>query len=180
MRLFVAIELPEEIKEYLADIQSKIKENLSKEDELRFVSKDQMHLTLKFLGEVQPDKVEKINQLLGEASFKPFSPSLGGLGVFPNEEYIRVVWLGLSSEDKIISLQGEIDDKLKKLFPKERDFKPHLTLARVKSIKGPGIFINNLKTVKIENKLINLDSFKLVKSTLTQNGPIYEELQSFS
>ncbi len=179
MRLFIAIELPEEIKEHLAQTQAKIKENLSKEDKFRFVSKDQIHLTLKFLGEVQPDKLENIKELLGKVSFNPFSSNLSELGVFPNESQIRVVWAGLSPEEKIILLQKEIDGKLKKLFPKEKDFKPHLTLARVNSIQDNKSFINNLKTIKIENKTIPIDSFKLVKSTLTANGSIYEELQSF-
>ena len=180
MRLFIAIELEQETKEYLSMIQSEIKEKMSKEDKLKFASKEQIHLTLKFLYEVPQDKSEKIKELLGEIEFKPFSSSLNGFGFFPTEKYIRVVWVGLSPEGKIIALQESIEEKLKKLFKKEKDFRPHLTLARASCIKDSLSFINKLKGIKIENKAIAIDSFKLMKSTLTPNGPIYDELQSFS
>ena len=180
MRLFIAANLSEEVKEYLTNIQEQIKEKVHEEDKLMIVAKDQMHLTLKFLDEVQPDKAKKIKELLNEIEFKPFSSNLNGLGFFPTEKYIRVVWVGLSQEEKIIALQETIEEKLKKLFKKDKDFRPHLTLARIKFIKDPELFINKLKNIKIENKAVNIDSFTLMKSTLTSNGVIYDELQSFS
>ena len=177
MRLFIAIEIPEEIKEYISIIQNQLNDNSSK---IRPVTKQQMHLTLKFLGEVQPIKAKETIEALKEVKFKKFDFGLYSIGVFPNKSNVRIVWLGLKPEDDIINLQKDIDDKLKKLFNKERDFKPHITLCRVKHIKNKEAFSEKIKEIKIENKKINVGNFKLIKSSLTRNGPIYEDLGVFS
>ena len=132
-----------------------------------------MHLTLKILVEVQPNIVEEIKNNLGKIKFEPFSVVLDNIGVFPNESYIRVIWIGLEPEEPILELQKDIDENLKKLFKKEKDFKSHLTLARVKYIEDKNNFINKLKTINIENKKIDINCFKLIKSTLTSEGHIY-------
>ena len=80
MRLFIAIEIPEDIKEYLAKIQEEIDDTLAK---IRFVNKNQIHLTLKFLGEVQPNNAEKTKDILKKIALSPFSVNLSGIGVFP-------------------------------------------------------------------------------------------------
>ena len=176
MRLFIAIEIPEEIKEHIADIQERI---IGNENKIKLVNKNQIHLTLKFLGEVQPDKIETIKDSLKKISFKPFSIYLDKIGVFPNENYIRVVWVGLKPEELILELQKNIDEKLKNLFKKEKIFKSHLTLARVKFIENKKEFVEKLKNIKIENIKIDINNFKLVKSALTPKGPIYEDLEVF-
>ena len=177
MRLFIAIEIPEEIKEYILAVQKQLDGNSSK---LKPVGKEQMHLTLKFLGEVQPDKTKEIIAALKQIKFRKFSFNLDSIGTFPNEENIRVVWIGLKPEDEIISLQKDIDSKLEKLFKKEKNFKPHITLFRVKYIENKNTFIEKIKNTNIENKKINVNNFKMIKSTLTRQGPIYEELEIFS
>jgi len=177
MRLFIAIEIPEDIKEYFSKIQGEININSNK---IRFIKKEQIHLTLKFLGEVQPEIIEEIKNNLKKIVFKPFSVVLNSVGVFPNENYIRVIWVGLKPEEPVLNLQKGIDEKLKKLFKRERDFKPHLTLARVKYIENKEDFISKIKSIKIENKNISVDSFKLVKSSLTMQSPIYEDIDIFS
>lgn len=176
MRLFIAIELPDDIKECLSKIQEKI---IGPENKIRLVGKEQMHLTLKFLGEVRPHNAEILRKSLKEIAFEPFSVSLDVIGVFPNENYIRVVWFGLKPEDKIMELQKSIDDKLQKLFQKEKGFKAHLTLARVEYIKDKAAFIQKLNGIKVDNKKIEVNNFKLIKSTLTPKGPIYENLEVF-
>ena len=176
MRLFIAIEIPEDAKEYITKIQENIDNTTNK---IRFVDKNQIHLTLKFLGEVQPNITEEINGNLKKIAFKPFSVVLNSVGVFPSESYIRVIWIGFKPEDPILKLQNNIDENLKRLFKKEKNFKPHLTLARVKYIENKEDFIDKLKKIKIENKRIDVNDFKLVKSTLTPEGPIYEDLEVF-
>ncbi|MEK6949470.1 MAG: RNA 2',3'-cyclic phosphodiesterase [Nanoarchaeota archaeon] len=176
MRLFIAIELPDDIKEYLSRIQEKI---AGKEDKISLVKKEQMHLTLKFLGELQPHNAENLRNILKEVAFEPFSVNLDVIGVFPSENYIRVVWVGLKPEDKIMELQKNIDKKLEGMFKKEKGFKAHLTLARVKHIEDKVTFISKLKNIKIDNKKISISNFKLIKSTLTPEGPIYEAIESF-
>lgn len=176
MRLFIAIGIPEDVKDYMAKIQEKIYINSNK---IRFVKKEQIHLTLKFLGEVQPDVAEEIKKNLKKITFAPFTVYLGEIGVFPSESYIRVIWVGLKPEKPILELQKNIDEQLKKLFKKEKNFKAHVTLARVKYIKDKDNFINKLKNTKIENKKIDINNFKLIKSTLTSEGPVYEDFEVF-
>ena len=176
MRLFIAIEIPEDIKEYLTKIQEEIDINSNK---IGFVKKEQIHLTLKFLGEVQPNDIELIKENLKKITFNKFSVQLNKVGVFPNKNYIRVIWIGLEPEQNILELQKQIDESLKKLFKKDTNFKPHLTLARVKFINNKEEFIEKLKNINIENKKIEINNFKLIKSTLTPTGPVYEDLDVF-
>jgi len=102
MRLFIAIEIPKDIKEYISKILEEIDTTKNK---IRFVNKAQTHLTLKFLGEVQPDKVEHITENLRKIAFKTFSVYLDKIGVFPNEDYIRVIWIGLKPEEPVLQIQ---------------------------------------------------------------------------
>lgn len=176
MRVFIAIEIPESIKDYIAELQEKI---YDKNNKIRSVNKNNMHLTLKFLGEVQPHNVNQIKEILKKIKVSKFSVCLDKIGVFPSESYIRVIWIGLEPEDKILELQNNIDEKLKKLFKREKKFKPHLTLARVKFIEDKKKFIGKLKKIGVENKKIGIKNFKLIKSTLTREYPIYEDLEIF-
>lgn len=176
MRLFIAVGIPEDVKEYISELQGEIDINSNK---IRFVKKEQMHLTLKFLGEVQPNIAEEVKDNLKKIVFKPFSVVLNTVGVFPSEIYIRVIWVGLKPEEPILKLQNNIGESLKKLFKKEKDFKPHLTLARVKYIENKEDFVDKLKKIGVENKKIDVNSFKLIKSALTPECPSYEDLEDF-
>ena len=176
MRLFIAIEIPDKVKDYLAKIQEKIGSNDTK---MRFVHKKGMHLTLKFFGEIQPKMMKEVKKELNNVNFDSFSLKLDSLGVFSSEKYIRVVWVGLKPEDRILQLQNGIDSLLNKWFKKEKDFKTHLTLARVKFVKDKEKFMQMLKEIKIENKKFEVNSFKLVKSTLRKEGAVYEDLGVF-
>ena len=176
MRIFIAFDVPDDAKECMAKVQGKIGDDFA---EIRWVKKEQMHLTLKFLGEAQPDIVNKIKDELRKIRFNPFMVYLGSIGVFPSEDYIRVVWVGLEPEDKVIELQRGIDEKLKELFKKEKDFKAHITLGRVKYVGNKEEFVNKLKKIKVENKKFNVENFKLMKSTLTWQGPVYEVVEEF-
>jgi len=177
MRIFVAIKIPKDIKDCISGVQESIGDDLAK---IRWVNKDQMHLTLKFLGEVQPSNIIEIKKELKKIEFNPFRTYLSSISMFPNENYIRVVWVGLEPEEEINSLQKDIDEKLKKLFKKDKDFKPHITLGRVKFVRDKEKFIENLRKIKIDNKKVDVNGFKLMKSTLSQKGPIYEEIASYT
>ena len=176
MRLFIAFDVPDDAKEYMAKVQGKIGDDLA---EIRWVKKEQIHLTLKFLGEVQPDIATKIREELGKIKFNPFMVYLGSIGVFPSEDYIRVVWVGLEPENRIIGLQRSIDEKLRELFKKEKDFKAHITLGRVKYVGNKEQFFSKLKSIKAEKKSFRVDSFKLMKSTLEREWPVYEVVEEF-
>jgi len=176
MRVFIAVEMPEEIKKILLDAQKQINTK-----EARIRPAKAFHLTLKFLGEVEEKKIENIKSALKTIKFKKFDTALTEIGVFPNENYIRVVWIGLNdSENKITSLQKEVDSKIEKLgFKKDTRFHPHLTLARVKFVEDKQGFIKNLKEIKIEKKAFQITEFKLIKSILTPEGPVYEDISVF-
>lgn len=173
MRLFIAIDF-NELKDYFFELQKHLPKNAKLSLTKTF------HITLKFLGEVQPDKVEEIISKLKTIKFEPFKTFLDSIGIFPSENYIRVVWIGLKPEDKVLELQKQIDESLSKLFKKEKDFKSHITLARVKYPEDKKQFLEQLKKIKVENKKIEIKDFRLMKSTLTPKGPIYEDLMVFS
>ena len=172
MRLFIAIDF-NELKDYFIELQSLLPKNAKISYTKAF------HLTLKFLGEFEPNNADIIIDILKNIKFNAFPVFLDSIGVFPTENYIRVVWIGLKPEDKILDLQKRIDDALKKLFKKEKDFKAHITLARVKYTEDKKSFIEQLKKIKVENKKVEIKNFKLVKSTLGPKGPVYEDSAVF-
>lgn len=172
MRVFVAVDIPKGVMEDLKEIQKYLREA-----ELKPV-KD-FHLTLKFLGEVSEPRVEEVKEALKQIKFKSFKAQLTEIGVFPNPNYVRVVWVGVSPED-FISLQKQVDNSLEKLgFKKDNRFHPHLTLARVKFVKDKENFKKIFGNIKIEKREFEVNEFKLIKSTLTREGPIYEDLAVF-
>lgn len=178
MRCFIAIDLPEEVKNELKRLQSEIRSSTASDLKASF-TKDQ-HLTLKFLGEITPQKAELAKKSLGTCSAKKFTVALDKIGVFPGESYIRVVWVGISPEDEVMKLQKEIDEALQKEFKKEKQFKPHLTLARVKYVVDKKRFLQQLRQIKVKKIKFAVNGFKLIRSTLTGKGPVYDELQIYN
>ena len=172
MRLFVAIDF-NELKNYFTELQKQLPQNAK----LSLVKS--FHLTLKFLGDVQQNNVDEIVDNLKKIKFQPFGVNLDSIGIFPTENYIRVVWVGLKPEDKVMDLQKQIDESLKKLFKNEKDFKAHITLARVRYPSDKKSFVDGIKKIKVESKEIKIKDFRLVKSTLTPQGPVYEDLKTF-
>ena len=173
MRLFIAMDF-NELKDYFIELEGFLPKNA------RLSLTKSFHLTLKFLGEVQSDKVESITKTLENIKFEHFSIFLDSVGIFPTDNYIRVVWIGLKPEDKILELQNKIDNSLKSLFKKDKDFKAHITLARVKYPEDKKAFLEQLRKIKVENKKVEIKNFRLIKSTLTPKGPIYDELAVFN
>ena len=173
MRLFIAIDFSE-LRDYFLELQKQLPKNA------KLSLTKSFHLTLKFLGEVQPDKVEDVTETLKIIKFSQFNVFLDTVGIFPSENYIRVVWVGLKPEDKILELQESIDASLKPLFKKEKDFKAHITLARVKFPEDKKQFVEELKKIKVKDKKIEIKDFRLMKSTLTPKEPVYEDLAVFS
>jgi len=172
MRAFIAIETPEEINKVLKETQKKFEE-LGK---INF-TREPYHLTLKFFGEIAEEQAEKIKTLLKDIKIKPFELELTNLGVFPNENYIRVLWVGVKG-GRVYELQQQIDSQLADMFKKDTRFHAHITLGRVKFIKDKEKIKEILKT-KIPNLKFEVKEFKLVKSELTPKGPEYEDVEIF-
>jgi 2'-5' RNA ligase len=167
MRLFVAIPLPEEVIAELKRMQAAL-------DMFGIRHVKDFHLTLKFLGDVPDKKLEILRQKLMEVQFQPFNAELAEIGVFPNKDYIKVIWAGVKAE-QVYNLQKEIEHKLETMgWGREKDFKLHLTLARVNFIKDRLALAQKLETLKIKQITFMVTEFQLIKSTLTPQGPIYE------
>jgi 2'-5' RNA ligase len=174
MRLFIAFSASDEIKSYLLSLKESVPKDIAK---VRWVS--QIHLTLKFLGEVPEDKIPLIKEHLSTVRFEEFKIELAPVGFFPNENYIRVVWVGLLPQDKIIELSKKVDYSLSSLFGREKDFMPHVTLGRVSFVKEKERFVELLKGIKIQKLSCTVNSFKLIQSTLTPDGPVYLDLEDY-
>jgi 2'-5' RNA ligase len=182
IRSFIAIQLNKEIKEELKNIQDELK-NLNLD--VKWVEINNIHLTLKFLGNVELDDLEKIKSVLKNISllFKPFEINLSDLSVFPKVDFPRVIWVGLNQGKKELSaLTAALEEELKKLgIPaEEREFTPHLTLGRVRSSKNK----DKLKTYLNSStpnfrKSQKIKEITLFQSELKPQGPTYTVLASF-
>lgn len=150
--------------------------------DLKLVEPQNIHITLKFLGDVEEDQVDKIEQIIKESlkDIEPFTIKLNGTGVFPNENYIKVIWIGIEDGQIIGKIAGIIDEKLTKLgFKKERrGFSPHLTIGRVKTAKNKHTLIKTIENYRDEDFSVEeVKSIKLMKSDLTPKGPIYTTMR---
>jgi RNA 2',3'-cyclic 3'-phosphodiesterase len=179
MRAFIAIELSEEIREDLAQIQSHIKYSRA---DVKWIEKDKIHLTQKILGDITEEDCEKIKSILDRisGSIKPFEISIKDIGTFPNINYPRVIWVGLDrgvNESKV--LVEKINEKALKIgFQKEpRPFAPHLTIGRVRSPKNKDVLKDKILNLQLKAYSLQLiGSIVLFKSTLTPKGPTYTKL----
>jgi len=172
MRAFIAIEMPENVNALLQNLQKRF----TGQGKINF-TKPPYHLTLKFLGEITQDQAEKTITLLKEAVFKPFELELERLGVFPNESYIQVLWVGVKGE-QVNDLQQKIDSKLSGIFGKDSRFHAHITLGRVKFLENKARFKELLK-LEVPSRRFEVKEFKLIKSELTPQGPEYEDVEVF-
>ncbi|MEW6063488.1 MAG: RNA 2',3'-cyclic phosphodiesterase [Nanoarchaeota archaeon] len=176
MRCFIAVDLPEEVKAHLLNLQKELGNDLIK---IRWVAKKNLHLTLKFLGEVSEENIKIVQDKLSKIKFNSFKVRLGKIGVFPSENYIRVIWVGIEPDKDMITLQEIIDSSLLDLFKSEQRFETHLTLGRIKFVKDKEKFLDLLKKIKIRDMEFKVDNFKLMKSILTRNGPTYNALKEY-
>lgn len=188
IRGFVAIELEDPLHKELAKVQSLLKEKIAA-DEVRWVNPQNIHLTIKFLGQVPKGKLPEIASGLekGKQGITPFSLAFGGLGCFPNATNPRVVWVGCHTfDDNLNRLHSKIEAEMESLgFPREnRSFNPHLTLGRVReNIHSParremGQIIS--ATAVGELGRIEVKRITLMQSILKPSGAEYTPLQYFS
>ncbi|RZN37122.1 MAG: RNA 2',3'-cyclic phosphodiesterase [Methanophagales archaeon ANME-1-THS] len=186
MRAFIAIDLSEEIRAKIEELQ-KAFETLGLHNALKFVDPKQAHQTVKFLGEVPDAGVERVTSALAELRHGPFAIELRGVGFFPEASRervrtIRVIWVGIDEgAEQLRTLQEAVELKLYAVgFPLERRFSAHVTLGRVKRpLKSEEIVrivkkIAELKDVAVGKMLV--EELKLKRSTLTPNGPIYADV----
>jgi 2'-5' RNA ligase len=176
MRCFIAIEFPEHVK---ARIFHKF-ETLQNQTLFRgkFVEKENLHLTLKFLGEITNKELEKIKKRLNEIKFERFDCHVGKTGFFKNEDHIRVIWVELVSE-KLNELQKRIDEATSEIPRYSKKFDLHITTARVKSILKKQSLIREVKKIHFKNLDFEITEFFLMKSELFPEGAKHKSIEKF-
>ncbi len=172
MRCFVGINFPDNVVNEIRRVQGEL--DKKKGWRGKFVEGRNLHLTLKFLGEISQEGVAIVKNKLKRIEQQKFKAELGELGVFsPN--FIRIVWIKIFGEG-IFDLQKEVDGVLEGMFKPEERFMSHLTIARVKNVENRKLFLEELKKIKVERIGFDVKEFLLVKSTLKSEGPDYEVL----
>jgi len=155
MRLFIAIPIDSEVKKYLGELPV-----LG-----RHVA--DYHITLKFLGDLS--EINPLIQSLDNVKAKSFRLTLSKIGFFPSKSKQRIVWAGVTPIEPVIELHKKIEKALN--LVKEKQFHPHITLSRLRN--------QSMQSINLKKKEINVRSFNLIKSTLTQNGPVYQVIKDY-
>ncbi|MCX8204471.1 MAG: RNA 2',3'-cyclic phosphodiesterase [Candidatus Nezhaarchaeota archaeon] len=178
MRCFIAVDIDQpELRTKLQKLQRELG---SLRCDLKLVEPENIHVTLRFLGEVPRSLVEEVTEALGRLKAEPFHLLLKGLGAFPSLSRPRVVWVGVSEGmDKLSELHHRVEELLRPLgFKPEREaFTPHITLARVKGARGLRDLVDFIsKHREDEVGLMMVEEVKLKRSVLTPSGPIYSDI----
>jgi RNA 2',3'-cyclic 3'-phosphodiesterase len=181
VRLFVALDFPDSVRDAIRDLIARLKP-LCKS--ARWVRPEGMHVTLKFIGHVDAEKLDSITAALAEVrSDAPVEMRFHGVGFFPTERRPRVFWCGIEASPNLAEIAAKIERSLEPLeIPSEtRDFVPHLTLARFDSPHG----LAKLLEAAAEFQSLDLGStreieFHLFESILKKSGAEYAKLRSFA
>ncbi|TAN62589.1 RNA 2',3'-cyclic phosphodiesterase [bacterium] len=178
MRTFIAIELGNPIKDALSRLQSELNKS---EADVKWVLPENIHLTLKFLGEVKEEEMPEIIQSLKKIAreVNSFRVEINAIGAFPNAKSPRVIWSGIEQgKENLSQLAGLVEDALERLeFPREeRKFSAHITIGRVRSPKNRAALSEAMQQLKFDALSQTVKSIILFKSSLTPKGPIYEKL----
>jgi 2'-5' RNA ligase len=180
MRLFVALEIPAAVRKNLSDMIESLR---AVAPQTRWLRPENLHVTLKFIGEVSETKLGGIRRALaGVRSDQPVTLEFRGLGFFPNEKHLRVFWAGIEASPNLKTLAAAIEQTMEKLgIPREqRAFSPHLTLARFEPPKLP----ERLRAAIQESASrkfgsLRASQFHLIESKLKSSGAEYTTLESF-
>jgi 2'-5' RNA ligase len=177
MRLFVAIDLPQNLKEELSRLTAKLKKC---DCDAKWVEPQNLHLSFKFLGETSEDKIKSIEEILNTAAkkHKMLELNLENFGFFPNEKRPRVLFVTTDNEEELRGICSSFEDSLQNIgFEKDERFKSHITLARFRSAKNIEVLKKELGSITVKGKFI-VNEITLFKSILKSQGPIYEKIFS--
>ena len=185
LRLFIAVDFPPEIIAKIAKINTYLQTQVPGRM-LKWVSPENLHLTLKFLGDVRKDRLPELktrleNALVGQSGF---CIAIEGMGMYPSPNKPRVLWLGIKDQGNLKEIHHKLTLALEVFDPEpeKRSFSPHLTIARIRqnsdreSIREVGKTLSQFKVDTLGK--LNICSVQLYKSELTPRGPIYTALQS--
>jgi RNA 2',3'-cyclic 3'-phosphodiesterase len=180
MRTFIAVPLPKECQILLEQMQQSLR---ACQAEVRWVAIPFIHLTLKFLGEVDPEAISKLNVLLSEIckSEHRFELRLRGFGCFPNVKNPRIIWCGIEGEtDSLLRLQHIVEYAGTKLgfAPEDRPFHPHLTLGRIQGRRNLQPLMDRIAEGSDLACGFHADHFQIYKSSLKPQGAVYTVLNT--
>jgi 2'-5' RNA ligase len=182
MRLFVSVDLPDDLADAVADAQEPMREAAG----LSFTDPSQAHVTLKFLGEVPRARLSRVESLVRQAvenaGVVPFDVTYGGLGAFPSRDYIQVVWLGVrEGGEEVAQLHAAIEDRTVEggFDPEEHDFTPHVTLARMEHAGGKALVQQVLDERDPTVGTTTVEEARLTESELGPDGPVYSTVERF-
>ena len=179
IRSFIAIDFPEETRKALEDIQRALKQCGAG---VRWVRPSSIHLTLKFLGNIQPAQVEDIARAVAQEirDQPPITLRPAGLGAFPSQRKPRVIWIGMEGEvQRLNGIQARLENALEPLgFAREkRGFRPHLTIGRVKDRRRLQPLVDAMATLDVPPfNSFDANEIILYKSDLRPTGAIYTKL----
>jgi 2'-5' RNA ligase len=182
MRLFVSVDLPEELAEPVAALQ----EQFADASGLNFTDPTQAHVTLKFLGEVEQSRLEAVTRAVADgvdrADVEPFDVQYGGLGVFPSLDYISVVWLGVQQGGaELTRLHEGIERETTAVGfdPEDHEFTPHVTLARMDHAGGKELVQELVRSEEPTVGEAHVEEVRLTESELASDGPVYSTVERF-
>ena len=151
--------------------------------DLKLVEPQNIHITVRFLGNITPAMVEKIFEEMKQVQFVPFNVQIKGLGAFPDLRYPRVVWAGITEgADQLKNVFSQLEPRLRGLgfTPDHKGFSPHLTIARVRSGRNKAQLAEFItENANYDFGTIKAQCLRLKKSDLTPKGPIYSTLKDF-
>jgi 2'-5' RNA ligase len=179
IRSFLAFDIEDQrILRRLAEAQAMLA-NIGAD--LKLVKPENIHMTVRFLGDIQPTMVDVIHEEMKQISFTPFIVELGGLGTFPKPNYPRVVWAGIRKGAKeLTSVFEQLEPRLRGLGfkPDTKGFSPHLTIARVRTGRNKSDLAELVRELEdYEFGTVKAECLRLKKSDLTPRGPIYSNLR---
>ena len=173
-RLFVAIDLPNQAQAELLALQTQL-------PGARWVPAEQLHLTLRFLGDVEDTVIPLLTAALAGVQETPFDLSLHGVGHFPPRTHPKVLWTGVSPCEQLSSVQQQIESAVQSvgLPAEERPFSPHITLARLKETPTAAVLDFEQRHHQFRYGPLAVTAFHLYESTLTGKGAVHERRHSF-
>jgi 2'-5' RNA ligase len=180
MRAFIAIDVNDTVRDNLIKAQERIGNKAAK---IKFVERENFHVTLKFLGEIDEATAEEVKNALAEIAknHRKHRARVKGIGVFPNPNYVRVIWAGVEDDEGIKAIAADVEREMRRLgFKKEKDFVAHITIGRVKFVRDKLELAMALKDLANEDfGEFDVEAIELKKSTLTPKGPVYETVARF-
>ncbi len=179
LRVFIAVDINPEIRQELIRIHSELKSRIK--GDLSWIEPENIHLTLRFLGQVTDEQLEEIKKIVEAISkkVKKFYMDLGAIGAFPDILNPRIIWVGIKfGFDQLNELNAELEDRLETInfAVGEKYFHPHLTIARVKSLEGKNTIAEIAKEIIPKQLPTIVDKLVIIQSELTPKGAKYTHL----